>query len=103
VAVLVVDDSMGAMPMTVENSPDVDEGSGAMPMTVENSPDDDEGYELPTVEEGNDEGGKLLNTLEAATWGGEIDVAAAGGKATGELGAARATLRPMQPEMDGML
>jgi hypothetical protein len=57
VAVVVVDDGMGAMPMTVENSPDVDEGSGAMPMTVENSPDVDEAYGLPTVEEVNDEGG----------------------------------------------
>jgi hypothetical protein len=111
VAVLVVDDGMGAMPITVENSPDVDDGNGAMPMTVENRPDD-EAYGLPTVEESKDGGGKPLNTLEVAAWGGEIDVAAAGdkgvvaaegGKATGELGAATATLRPMQPEMGGML
>jgi hypothetical protein len=107
-----VDEGNGEMPMTVENSPDVDEGNGEMPMTVENSPDDDEAYGLPTVEEGNNEGGKPLNTLDAAAWGGEIDVAAAGGKgvvaaaggkAAAELGAATANLRPMQPEMGGML
>ena len=54
-AVLVVDDGMGAMPITVENSPDVGDGNGAMPMTVENRPDD-EAYGLPTVEEGKDGG-----------------------------------------------
>ena len=81
---------------------------------MENSPDDDVAYGLWTVEEGND-GGKPLNTLDGAAWGGEIDVAAAtgncgngvvaaaGGNAAGELGGATATLRPMQPEMGGML
>jgi hypothetical protein len=112
VAVVVVDDGMGAMPMTVEKSPDVDEGNGEMPMTVENSPDDDEAYGPPTVEEGNNEGGKPLDTLEGAAWAGKVDVAAAGGKgvvaaaggkAAAELGAAAITLRPMQPEIGGML